>query len=78
MASDELVVFREALVDRWPQVRDMMEPLEGDDDPDEIEAMGRYLILTLPFRLAELIPEMRDLAVGAAISGFDPQAEVAF
>lgn len=72
--SDSVRAFRETLITRWPDIVDVLEPSQFDLDetPDDIQ---KYVLLTLPVRLLDLLPEVLSIAREHGLTGYSGVAD---
>jgi hypothetical protein len=73
VASARVVEFRSALLGRWPDLADSVEPLEFDPELDAPPDLSRYVIVTMHASQGERIPEIVELALAHGLVGYDPQ-----
>lgn len=72
-SSGDVLNFRSALIERWPECRDSIEPLMYDPDLEEQEDLSLYVLITLSVGRAGLINDIVNLAIEYGLTGFDPQ-----
>jgi hypothetical protein len=61
--------FRQELLSRWPDLKDVLEPSEFDSD-ESPKGAQRYVLLTLAVRQLECVPEVIDLARSHGLVGY--------
>ncbi|GAA4604324.1 hypothetical protein BJY16_004956 [Actinoplanes octamycinicus] len=73
----DVVAFRGELLKRWPDLVDVLEPIEQDviDDPDD---GAKYVLLTLPLRMLGRLEGIFELAEKYQLRGFSGVAGEAF
>ncbi|MDD9375694.1 hypothetical protein M8Z33_03185 [Streptomyces sp. ZAF1911] len=69
VVSPDVLLFREELLTRWPDVEDVLEPSRFDleEEPDDA---GKYVLLTLSVRQLDYLPEILDMAKRNGLVGF--------
>ncbi|MFI6245394.1 hypothetical protein [Streptomyces sp. NPDC051016] len=69
VASPDVLRFREELLNRWPDLNDVLEPSRFDlqEQPDD---EGKYVLLTLSVRQLDYLPEILDMANRNDLVGF--------
>jgi len=72
--SDSVSAFRVSLIERWPDIVDVLEPAEIDleEAPDDI---SRYVLLTLPVRFLDRLPDIFTLAKEHGLVGYSGVAD---
>lgn len=75
--SEDVVNFRADLLNRWPDLRDSVEPLEYNPDLEEQEDLSRFIVITMPASKADRLEDIVDLARSHDLKGFDPQIDAA-
>lgn len=76
-SSEDVVDFRADLLNRWPDLRDSIEPLEYNPDLEEQEDLSRFILITLPASKADRLEDIVGLARSHDLKGFDPQTDAA-
>ncbi|WP_406083537.1 hypothetical protein OHA01_02025 [Micromonospora zamorensis] len=69
--------FRSELLSRWPDLVDVLEPMEGDllEVPED---GAKYVLLTLPVGVLDRLDGIFDLAWRHGLSGYSGVADEAF
>jgi hypothetical protein len=73
--SSLVIEFRERLSTQWPGIEQSFEPLAYDPDLDEQEDLSRFILITLPYGRADVMPEITEMARTFGLTGYDPQSE---
>ncbi|MFD4767292.1 hypothetical protein [Streptomyces niveus] len=69
IASADVLRFREGLLARWPDIRDVLEPAEFDLE-EAPEDSQKYVLLTLSVRQLDYLPEVLSMAKRNNLVGF--------
>lgn len=74
--SDDVVEFRTTLLSQWPDLADVLEPSEFDlmETPEDV---GKYVLLALPVKYLDLIPELIAHAKRSGLVGYSGVADEA-
>jgi hypothetical protein len=68
-SSDDVLRFREELLSRWPDMKDVLEPSEFDLEESPEDAL-KYALLTFSVRQLDYLPQVIELAKKHGLSGF--------
>lgn len=71
--SPSVQSFRERILATWPELADCLEPLEYDPYSGEAEDTSRYLLITIPNRIADKYTELVAMGISFGLVGYDPQ-----
>ncbi|MBG0568474.1 hypothetical protein [Actinoplanes aureus] len=72
--SDAVRRFREVLIERWPDIVDVLEPSPYDLD-EQPEDIAKYVLLTLPVRFLDHLPDILAIAEEHGLSGYSGVAD---
>jgi hypothetical protein len=68
-ASSDVSWFRGELLSRWPELVDVLEPTD-EDLAETPEDGAKYVLLTLPVRFLDHLPEILDMATRYGLQGY--------